>query len=71
MWKGQQRCNLSQIEHCILNEPFEEGRDDNQTERDHEGDLLQSQSDEPGDQSNKRVSNSINLSSSDQLDSES
>ncbi len=36
-----------------MNTPIEKGQDDNQTESDYDGDLLHSQSDEPGDQSNE------------------
>ena len=56
---------------CILDEPFEEGQDENQLESVYEGDLLQSQSDDPDDQSNEHdvsdastSSNSTNNSSS-------
>ena len=42
------------VEHSVLNAPIEEGQDDNQTESNYDGDLLQSQGDEPGDQSNER-----------------
>ena len=66
-------------EDCIVNEPFEEGQGDNHTESKNEGESLQSQSDEPDDQSIEQnvpdtssSSNSTNnSSSSDQSNSES
>ena len=63
---------------CILDGPYEEGQDENQTESVYEGDLLQSQSDDPGDQSNEHISDASpssnpteNSSSSNQSNSES